>query len=168
MDKIVGFAGIHCPPAGAETAASLIRRTGADTMNAKTHSADIADVADLAELADRYVALWNETDAGARRAAIATLWVPEGEHFVRTLQVKGYEALEQRVIGSHEKNVRYGGFRFRATGDAQLLQNAVMFHWEMVPAAGGPVAALGLEFLLLAGDGRIAVDYQFILPTPSA
>jgi hypothetical protein len=32
--------------------------------------------------------------------------VPEGEHFVRTLQVKGYEALEQRVIGSHEKNVR--------------------------------------------------------------
>jgi hypothetical protein len=94
-------------------------------------------VAELAELADRYVALWNETDAGARRAAIATLWVPEGEHFVRTLQVKGYEALEQRVIGSHEKNVRYGGFRFRATGDAQLLQNAVMFHWEMVPAAGG-------------------------------
>jgi hypothetical protein len=63
-------------------------------MNAKTHSAeiaDLADLADLAELADRYVALWNETDAGARRAAIATLWVPEGEHFVRTLQVKGYE-----------------------------------------------------------------------------
>lgn len=36
----------------------------------------------------------------------------------------------------------------------------------MVPAAGGPVAALGLEFLRLAEDGRIAVDYQFILPTP--
>ncbi|MDR6426440.1 hypothetical protein J2738_002573 [Variovorax paradoxus] len=122
----------------------------------------------FAELADRYVAAWNETDAAARRAAIARLWVPDGEHFVRTLQVKGYEALEQRITGSHEKNVRDGGFRFVAAGDAQFLHGAVMFHWHMVPAAGGPIAALGLEFLLLAEDGRIAVDYQFILPTPTA
>jgi hypothetical protein len=127
-------------------------------MNANTN---------FAELADRYAALWNLTDAGARRDAIASLWVPEGEHYVRTLQVKGYAALEQRVIGSHEKNVRDGGFVFSATGDAQLLRDAVMFHWQMVPAAGGPVAAVGLEFLLLAEDGRIAIDYQFILPTPA-
>jgi hypothetical protein len=126
-------------------------------MNANTN---------FAELADRYAALWNLTDAGARRDAIASLWVPDGEHYVRTLQVKGYAALEQRVIGSHEKNVRDGGFRFRTAGDAQLLHNTVMFHWQMVPAAGGPVAAVGLEFLLLAEDGRIAIDYQFILPTP--
>lgn len=130
-------------------------------MNANT------DFANFAELADRYVAVWNETDAGARRDAIASLWTPEGEHFVRTLQAKGYEALEQRVTSSHEKNVRDAGFRFVATGDAQRLQNTLMFHWQMVPAGGGPVAALGLEFLLLAEDGRIARDYQFILPTPA-
>jgi len=128
-------------------------------MHADTHAA---------ELADRYVALWNLTDAGPRRDAIASLWVPRGEHYVRTLQAKGYEALEQRVASSHEKNVRGNGFRFIATGDAQLLRDTVMFHWQMVPAAGGPVAALGLEFLLLAEDGRIAIDYQFILPTPAA
>ena len=122
----------------------------------------------FAELADRYVAVWNEPDPAARRAAIAGLWVPEGEHYVRTLRVKGYEALEQRVIGSHEKNVQGGGFRFASAGDAQRLHDAVMFHWHMVPAAGGPVAALGLEFLVLAEDGRIAADYQFILPTPAA
>jgi hypothetical protein len=160
MDKIVGVPGIHCPSVEAETAASLFHRTGADTMNANTNFANFA------ELADRYVALWNETDAGTRRDAIATLWGPEGEHCVRTLQAKGYEALMQRVTSSHEKNVRDAGFRFRSTGDAQLLQNTVMFHWEMVPAAGGPVVALGLEFLVLAEDGRIAKDYQFILPTP--
>ncbi|KQW63523.1 hypothetical protein [Variovorax sp. Root411] len=122
---------------------------------------------EFAELAERYVATWNEPDAAARRAAIAGLWVPEGEHHVRTLQAKGYEALQQRVTGAHEKNVRDAGFRFVCTGDAQFLHDAVMFHWHMVPAAGGPVAALGLQFLVLAGDGRIAVDYQFILPTPS-
>jgi hypothetical protein len=105
-------------------------------MNART---------EFAELADRYVAVWNEPDADARRAAIAGLWVPDGEHYVRTLQAKGYEALQQRVTGSHEKNVRDAGFRFVRAGDAQFLHDAVMFHWHMVPAAGGPVAALGLE-----------------------
>ena len=127
-------------------------------MNART---------EFAELADRYVAVWNEPDADARRAAIAGLWVPDGEHYVRTLKAKGYEALQQRVTGSHEKNVRDAGFRFVSAGDAQFLHDAVMFHWHMVPAAGGPVAALGLEFLVLAEDGRIATDYQFILPTPA-
>jgi len=122
----------------------------------------------FAELADRYVAVWNEPDPARRRAAIAQLWVPEGEHFVRTQQVKGYEALEQRINGSHEKNVRDGGFRFASAGDAQRLHDAVMFHWHMVPAEGGPIAALGLEFLVLAADERIAADYQFILPTPAA
>ena len=128
-------------------------------MNANTNT-------HFAELADRYVALWNLTDAGARRDAIASLWVPQGEHYVRTLQAKGYEALQQRVTGSHEKNVRDAGFRFISAGDAQFLHDAVMFHWHMIPAAGGPVAAVGLEFLVLAEDGRIATDYQFILPTP--
>ena len=128
-------------------------------MHADTHAA---------ALADRYVALWNLTDAGARRDAIASLWVPRGEHYVRTLQAKGHEALQQRVTGSHEKNVRDAGFRFVRAGDVQFLHDAVMFHWHMVPAAGGPVAALGLEFLVLAEGGRIATDYQFILPTPTA
>lgn len=123
---------------------------------------------DFAALADRYVNVWNQPDTAARRAAIAALWVPEGEHFVRTLHAKGYDALQQRVTGSHEKNVRDAGFRFVRAGDVQFLSDAVMFHWHMVPAAGGPVAALGLEFLVLAEDGRIAVDYQFILPTPAA
>jgi len=123
---------------------------------------------DFNELADRYVAVWNEPDATARRAAIAGLWGPDGEHHVRTLHARGHDALQQRVTGSHEKNVRDAGFRFLRAGDAQFLNGTVMFHWHMVPAAGGPVAALGIDFLVLAADGRIATDYQFILPTPSA
>jgi len=120
------------------------------------------------ELADRYVAVWNETDPERRRAGIAQLWIPEGEHFVRTLRAQGYEELERRVTGSHEKNVRDAGFRFRRAGAVQALHDSLMFHWEMVPADADRVAALGLQFLRLAPDGRIAVDYQFILPTPSA
>jgi hypothetical protein len=119
-------------------------------------------------LAERYVALWNQTDAAARRAEIEQLWVPAGEHFVRALQARGYEELERRVTGSHEKNVRDGGYRFRLAGAVQALQDTLMFHWDMVPAGTARVEALGLQFLKLAPDGRIAIDYQFILPTPAA
>jgi hypothetical protein len=41
------------------------------------------------------------------------------------------------------------------------VADAVKFRWEMV-SASGEVAGVGLEFLVLAGDGRIVRDYQFI------
>jgi hypothetical protein len=114
------------------------------------------------ELAHRYVAAWNETDAEARRQAIEALWLPEGIHYVRDREARGYAALEQRIVGSHEKNVRDGGYRFRAVENAQALRNTVTFHWEMI-APDGSVAAVGLEFLMIDECQRIAVDYQFIV-----
>ena len=121
------------------------------------------------ELADRYVAVWNETDAPRRRDQIVRLWAAQAEHHVRSLRAVGYAQLETRVTSSHEKNVRDGGYRFRRTGSVQALHDTVMFHWEMFrPEREHIVEALGLQFLRLAPDGRIACDYQFILPTPVA
>lgn len=114
------------------------------------------------QLADRYAAVWNETDADARRQAIAKLWGPEGLHYVKTREARGYEALETRIVGSYEKNVRDGGNRFRAAKNAQALGGVVTFNWEMV-TAGGEIAAVGLEFLVLDDRGRILTDYQFIV-----
>lgn len=115
------------------------------------------------DLADRYAALWNETDPAARRKGIAELWVPDGVHYVRTLEARGYDALEKRITGSYEKNVRDLGNRFRAAQNAQILHNVVTFNWEMVLADGSTVVATGLEFLLLDDQGRIAADYQFMV-----
>src|ERR1700759_2051099 len=58
------------------------------------------------QLADRYVAVWSETDPERRRRAIAELWTPDGEHYVGAREVRGYDELEQRIKGSHEKNIR--------------------------------------------------------------
>ena len=115
------------------------------------------------DLAARYVALWNETDAEARRAAIADLWRPDGMHFVKERIARGHAGLEQRVIGSYEKNVRDKGNRFRARGDAQRLRDIVTFSWDMVPAGTDTVLAVGREFLVLDAEDRIISDYQFII-----
>ncbi|MES2938686.1 MAG: hypothetical protein V4864_13450 [Pseudomonadota bacterium] len=119
----------------------------------------------LAGLAARYVEMWNITDAAERRSAIESVWAPDGRHRVRTLQAQGYEELVQRVTSSHEKNVRDNGYRFRPSGQPQQLQDAVLFHWDMVRPTSPVLEAYGLVFAHLATDGRIAADYQFILPT---
>jgi hypothetical protein len=120
-------------------------------------------IASTRDLAARYVALWNETDAAARRAAIAALWRPDGWHFIKEREVHGYAALEQRVTGSHEKNVRDNRNRFRACADVQRLRDVVTFSWQMVPAGADTVPAVGREFLVLDAEDRIIADYQFII-----
>ncbi len=65
---------------------------------------------------------------------IAALWVPDGQHYVEGREARGYEALEKRIRGSHEKNVRDDGNRFRAAKDVRRLRDVVTFHWEMLPA----------------------------------
>jgi len=113
-------------------------------------------------LAERYVAVWNEPDPQMRRNAIAALWVPDGIHYVKTREARGYAALEERIVGSHEKNVREGGYRFRTAGPIQALRNVVTFDWEMVPAGGGEVAASGVIILIVDPHDRILTDYQFV------
>jgi hypothetical protein len=113
------------------------------------------------ELADRYVAVWNEPDPAERRRTVVTLWAPEGVHYMGTREARGYDALEERVKGSHEKNVRGGGHLFKRVKSAQSLRNVVTFNWEMVSAKSGETAAVGSGFLVLDERGRILTDYLF-------
>lgn len=115
------------------------------------------------DLVQRYVALWNEPDADLRRAAIASLWRPDGAHYVKEREARGYAALEQRVTGAYEKNVRDNGNRFRARPGEQRLRDVVTFNWEMLPRNSETVLAVGLEFFVLDADERIITDYQFIV-----
>ncbi len=116
-------------------------------------------------LANRYVEVWNEPDPARRRAAIAELWVPEGEHYVGAREVRGYPALEERVIGSHDKWVVEANCQFRAMPNAQRLQDVLTFGWEM-RGVTGEVRSAGLQFLRLNADDQILVDYQFIVMPP--
>lgn len=115
------------------------------------------------DLAERYVAVWNETDDARRREQIAQLWPADGTHFVGQRDVRGHAALEQRVLGSHVKNVREGDHLFRAAPGARALQDVVTFRWEMTPAGRDEVVAAGLEFVILDDQGRIRADYMFPL-----
>ena len=118
---------------------------------------------ELDAFVERYVAVWNEPDAVVRRRMVEELWVPDGANFTRSNEWHGYEALESRVRGAHEKWVRDGGCLFRPR-KVDSHHRAVRFVWEMVSTGGGQVVSVGLEVMLLARDERIREDYQFVDP----
>jgi hypothetical protein len=120
-------------------------------------------MSDAQDLADRYVDVWNQPDSIRRQALIRNLWTAKGAHFVGTREAIGYEALQERVTGSHEKNVRDKGYVFRAMQNAMALREVVTFKWEMIEPVTGRVAATGLGFLVLNNEKQLLSDYQFIL-----
>ena len=132
------------------------------------------------ELADRYLALWNEPDADRRRRTIAELWAQDARHFVQPpqeiraiaaqpgigltaiLEARGHDEIEARVASAYEHWVGSEGLSFRGRDEAERLGDVVKFHWEAV-AKDGEVFAVGLDFLVLAADGRIERDYTFVV-----
>lgn len=83
-------------------------------------------------------------------------------HYAKSHTCHGYAALEARVAGSYERSVAPGLNRFRHRDNIETHHNVVRFNWEMARKATDEVVAVGSEFLVLADDGRIQADYQFI------
>jgi len=131
-------------------------------------------------LADRYHALWNEADPERRRLMIAELYAEDGTQILQppqemraiaasagigmaaTLEARGHAELEARAATSYEHWVGSEGLSFRGRDDAERLGDVVKFHWEAV-AEDGELVAVGLDFLVLAADGRIERDYTFVV-----
>jgi hypothetical protein len=133
-----------------------------------------------ADLAEKYMALWNEPDAHKRRQMIAELWTEDGRHILQPpqeirgiaaqpgiglpaiLEARGHAEIEARAASAYEHWVGSEGLSFRGRDDVDRLGDVVKFHWEAV-AKDGEVFAVGLNFLLVAADGRIQRDYTFIV-----
>ena len=132
------------------------------------------------QLADRYLALWNEPDADRRRRMIAELWTEGGRHILQPpqeirgiaaqpgigltaiLEARGHEEIEARAASAYEHWVGSEGLSFRGRDDVERLGDVVKFHWEAV-AKDGELFGVGLNFLVLAADGRIERDYTFVV-----
>jgi hypothetical protein len=135
-------------------------------------------VFDIKDLIGRYVAVWNEPDTELRRKAVSELWTEDGVQVLQPpqeiresaatlgltpiLEARGHDALEVRVARSYEEFIAPGKYVFRPRDNADRLGDVVKFNWEMVPTDGGTPVGTGLEILILGGDGRIRMDYQFI------
>jgi hypothetical protein len=115
---------------------------------------------DIASIVDRYIAVWNEGDPTERRQRIREVWAPDGTTCYRLMDARGYDAIEQRVVGSWEKWLGEGKHVFRPKSFG-VHHNVIKLEFIMVRVPGEDVEANGLCYLLLNRDGRIEHDYQF-------
>lgn len=120
----------------------------------------------LERLIERYLALWNEPDAVLRREAIAELWAEAGTYVSAQAEFRGHTAIDGAVGEAHDQLIGKG-YVFTSANNGVGHHNTVRFNRNMVPAGGGPVAAIVFDFFLLDDAGRILADYQYIDKPPS-
>jgi hypothetical protein len=133
-----------------------------------------------AELVERYFSLWNEADPQRRRELITGLWTEDGDQILQAteearkiaagpgvgtsavFEVRGHVELEARVASAYDHWVASLGWSFRGRDDVDRVHDVVKFHWEAVDG-DGEVMGVGLNFFVLAEDGRIQRDYSFVV-----
>ena len=105
-------------------------------------------MSDRTDLVDRYIAMWNETDAKRRRELIARTWTEGAVYIDPLVKSEGRDGIAAMV---EAVQARYPGHRFTRTGPVDSHNDRVRFGWELAPA-GGPVLAKGVDFAVVAAD----------------
>ena len=114
----------------------------------------------LEDIPAKYMAAWHEPDAAARRKVIAELWAEDGVYYNSSTEFRGISGIEKAVTEAYEAFTK-NGFVFDLV-KVDVNHNAVRYQWSMVPAGGGPAAAVGTHVFTVDDSGRIVRDHQFV------
>ncbi|MDQ2655417.1 MAG: nuclear transport factor 2 family protein [Chloroflexota bacterium] len=105
---------------------------------------------DTTQLVESYIAIWNETDAAARKALIADTWAEDASYTDPLADVTGHDGIDGLVAAVQ---AQFSGFVFRKRGEVDAHHAFVRFSWAAGPADGEAVIA-GTD-VALVGEGRL-------------
>ncbi|HMM41461.1 MAG TPA: nuclear transport factor 2 family protein [Thermomicrobiales bacterium] len=120
---------------------------------------------DTGTIVERYFAVWNEPDAGKRRALITTTWSEDADYRDPRLAGDGHDGIDAMVAMVHEY---YPGYRFEQVGPIDSHNDRLRFAWRLNGPDGGPPAFSGTDFGVLGEDGRLRSITGFFDPAPDA
>lgn len=107
-------------------------------------------MSELQQIAERYIALWNETDADRRMALLRRDWADDASYVDPMARAVGRSEISA-LIGAVQE--RFPGFRFALTGRADGHGEHVRFSWSLGPeGADAPIE----------GSDTLVVDGGFI------
>ena len=117
-----------------------------------------------ADLAERYIAIWNETDPTKRRRAIDDVWAPNARYIDPLAVAEGREAIDATIAAVQSQ---FPGMTFRLAGPVDGHHNQARFTWELGPAEGeAPI--VGFDVAVTDGDGRLSQVLGFLDRVPQA
>ncbi len=119
---------------------------------------------DTSSLADRYIAMWNETDPVRRRTLVAALWTETARYVDPMMSGDGHGGIDAMVQAVQD---RFPGHRFHRTTDVDGHNDRIRFGWALKADGAAPLAA-GIDFGVIAGDGRLLSITGFLDQLPAA
>lgn len=114
------------------------------------------------QLAAQYISIWNETDAGSRRAAVDALWSPAGRYVDPLAAAVGTEAIDA-TIGAVQ--AQFPGLTFRLAGPVDAHHDQARFQWELGPADGAALI-VGFDVIERGTDGKLTQVLGFLDKVP--
>ncbi|WP_049659147.1 nuclear transport factor 2 family protein [Kitasatospora sp. MY 5-36] len=117
----------------------------------------------LQQLAERYLAVWNETDPAARRKLVDEVWAEDGRYTDPLAAVTGRDGIDA-LIGAAQ--AQFPGLEF-TLGPVDAHHDVARFTWNLGPAGAEPVV-IGFDVLVATPDGRIGAVYGFLDRVPGA
>jgi len=105
-------------------------------------------MSDAMNIAQRYIALWNEKDAGRRAAMLAELWTEDAAYLDPLMAGRGRAEIDALIAAVQ---ARFPDFRFALAGAPDGYAQQLRFSWELGPA-GAPAVVKGTDFAELDGE----------------
>ncbi|MBM2615421.1 nuclear transport factor 2 family protein [Actinoplanes sp. LDG1-06] len=120
-------------------------------------------MSDFDAVVDRYLAVWNEPDAAARRAAIDDVFAAGIRYVDPLAAVEGRDALDALIGAARQQ---FPGLTFAPGGPVDGHHDQVRFTWTLGPAGTDPLV-VGFDVAELDADGRIRQVLGFIDKAPA-
>jgi|HubBroStandDraft_1064217.scaffolds.fasta_scaffold749308_1 nuclear transport factor 2 (NTF2) superfamily protein len=117
------------------------------------------------ETVERYIAAWNERDAGKRRALIAMAWTEDANYTDPARTGDGHEGISKMIATVHEHF--NDAYRFSLKDGVDAYSDRVRFQWEAGGTKDAPLHFVGTDFGVLASDGRLKAVTGFTDESPN-
>ena len=116
-------------------------------------------MSDAIAIANRYIALWNETNDDKRQALIANAWTPDATYIDPLMKGEGHAGISQMIGAVHQ---RFPAHRFTLRGKPEGHNDRVRFSWTLATGDAKTVVANGTDFALVTGDGKLKAVTGFL------
>jgi hypothetical protein len=120
-----------------------------------------AETINVNRIADRYIAVWNETDPARRGTLLAEDWSDDATYVDPLMSGEGHAQISA-LIGAVQD--RFPGFRFTRDGGADGYGDKVRFSWALGPEAE-PDMIKGTDFAVVK-NGRLKSVTGFLDKVP--
>ncbi len=119
---------------------------------------------DIQNVIERYIDVWNETDANRRRQLIGEVFADDAAYTDPLAAVRGHDAIDQFVAAGQ---AQFAGLQFSLGGAIDAHHDQARFTWHLgAPGMEEPVV-VGFDVAVLNG-GRLREVYGFLDKVPSS